>query len=187
MYIMRHGRTVWNRDGKLQGRLNSPLLESSLDVAKAIANFLSNANIERVYASPLQRCVHTAEIVCRVLNTAFVCDDRLMECDHGICEGLTLVDASARYPAELALREKDKWITPWPDGESYADVYGRAKLFYDSLGSIENTLVISHETFNRCLIGYGIGWPAEEIMAFRQPNTMLCKIDLAYGLQKIEF
>jgi probable phosphoglycerate mutase len=168
-YIMRHGRTEWNIQGRLQGRLNSPLLPESYAITRKIAHWLTDKAIETIYSSPLKRCLETAEIVSQLLDIPLVTDNRLQECDHGLCEGMSLEDAKSSYAAMLNAREDDKWNTPWPEGESYVDVFARASAFAKICP--DNVLIIAHETFNKCLVGYFANWDNESIMRFKQPNS----------------
>jgi broad specificity phosphatase PhoE len=177
IYIIRHGRTEWNINGRLQGRLNSPLLEASIPVIKAIAAFLSDKQIEKVYTSPLKRSVETAQMICDTLGTGYLADERLVECDHGCCEGKRLADCMDAMPGFFAQREKDKWNVAWPEGESYADVYRRAKSFLSDIDTTKNVLIIAHETLNKCMIGALLGWADSDIISFKQPNCEICMIE----------
>jgi probable phosphoglycerate mutase len=173
---MRHGRTEWNIEGKLQGRLNSPLLPESITVIKKIADFLYDKNVAIIYSSPLMRCEETAKTVTSALCIPYTLDECLVECDHGLCEGLTLDEAHIKYSRELEERERDKWNTPWVGGESYSDVFERAKTFSVRIDPSQNALVIAHETFNKCLIGLLMKWTSSQIMAYRQANNVICQI-----------
>jgi probable phosphoglycerate mutase len=155
-------------------------------MTKTVAQYLLSANIKRIITSPIRRCVDTADIVGGILDIAYIRDERLVECDHGDCEGLTIDEARKKYAIEFAIRDKNKWSVPWTNGESYADVYERAKSFYDSYGAHEDILVVSHETFIRCLIGYSLNWTREDIIAFRQPNSTICRVDTTHKLLRID-
>jgi len=174
IFLMRHGKTLWNIEGKLQGRKNSSLLDSSRSTAQTIAQHLANQNlVEKVYCSPLLRCVETAQIVCGILGITFEVRDELMECDMGECEGLTWQEAKEQFPVFFMERESNKWTTAWPKGESYQDVYIRAKAFLQELSCDESILIIGHEMFNKCFIGAYLNWEPEQIIAFYQANHEL--------------
>ena len=174
IFLMRHGRTLWNIEGKLQGRMNSPLLESSISITKNIALYLKeNHLIEKVYCSPLQRCVDTTQIIDEILQIGYEQRDALMECDMGLCEGLSWQVAEEKFPDFFMLRNNDKWNTPWPNGESYEDVFCRAKDFFLQLCDDKNILIIGHEMFNKCFLGACLDWNSNEIMSFRQSNHEL--------------
>ena len=174
MFIMRHGKTLWNMEGKLQGRLNSPLLSDSLIIAKKIATFLCvNYKIEKVYCSPLLRCVETAHVVSRILETSFTECNLLMECNMGLCEGMSWLTVSNQFPDFFNKREEDKWRTAWPEGESYLDVFVRANTFLSEAPSDKCILVIGHEMINKCLVGSLLGWTQDQIMKVKQSNQEL--------------
>lgn len=179
IFLMRHGRTRWNLEGRLQGRQNSPLLDSGKSTARIIAKYLAKQHlIERVYSSPLPRCVETAQIVCDVLGIGFELRRELMECDMGRCEGSTWQAAKEQFPTFMAQRESYKWTTAWPNGESYEDVYARSEAFLQVLPEGENILIIGHEMLNKCIIGACLNWEPSQIIAFRQPNHELSIIQL---------
>jgi len=174
IFLMRHGKTEWNIEGKLQGRKNSSLLDSSKSTAKLIAQYLANQHlIEKVYCSPLLRCVETAQIVCDILGIAFEMQDELMECDMGECEGLTWQETKEQFPIFFTEREGNKWITAWPNGESYQDVFIRAKGFLQEFPHNEDILLIGHEMFNKCFMGAYLNWTPDQIISAYQANHEL--------------
>lgn len=176
IYLIRHGRTEWNRDGRIQGRQNSPLIPESRRITEAIADYLLDKNIDNIISSPLRRCTETADIICSILNKDYLVDYGLMECDHGVCEGMTLSQIEREMPDFFTEREMDKWNTKWPKGESYSDVFERALKVRQKIMDGKSYLIIAHEMFNKCLIGSLIDWTPEEIIAFKQRNEMICLI-----------
>lgn len=63
-YYVRHGRTEFNRDGVIQGgRVDSPLVEDSLQTLRDTAEALAPVDLARCYTSPLGRAQETARIV----------------------------------------------------------------------------------------------------------------------------
>lgn len=186
-YIMRHGKTEWNLHKRIQGRNNSPLLSESLILSRKMANYLLQcAKLNKIFVSPLGRAVETAEIICGVLGIGYIKNDLLMECNHGICEGMRLDEVKEVMPSFVSSRESDKWNTPWPQGESYADVFLRAEIFVRQLTMNDSVLIVGHEMFNKCLAGCLLNWRIEKILSFRQKNNELIKIS-GLGLQMISF
>lgn len=178
LYIMRHGKTEWNAEGRLQGRLNSPLLNQSKEDLITIADKLKENNISKIYVSPLQRCIETADIICGILNLDYEKNEMLAECNLGDCEGMKLDDVKKQMPDFYESREKDKWNIPWPNGESYYDVYNRAENFLKNAKFNDNTLIISHEMFNKVLAGCLLKWDEEKIIGTKQANTDIFHIDM---------
>jgi probable phosphoglycerate mutase len=64
IFIVRHGRTIWNQEGRIQGAVgDSPLLEASIDDARKAGEFLKKYKIDRVFSSPIKRAKTTAELL----------------------------------------------------------------------------------------------------------------------------
>ena len=76
LYIMRHGRTVWNMEHKLQGKTDVPLSEAGRPVVEQAAAACRDTHIDVCYCSPLIRAVETAEIVLRGREIPIITDVR---------------------------------------------------------------------------------------------------------------
>jgi|GEM_PF-802502 len=182
LYLMRHGRTQWNLEGRIQGGHDSLLLPESKIYVRKMAEFLNGQRIGHVFVSPLGRCVETVKIVRQVTGYDYVIDERLRECDHGQCEGMTMAEVERRFPGFLMMREQNRWVTKWPGGEAYSDVSARARSFVDDLYAYHadkaRVLIVAHEMFNKCLIGAVLGWSADvATMKLRQENNVLFSIN----------
>lgn len=115
IYVVRHGETTWNAEGRRQGSLDSPLTERGVKQAVAAGRALRQLLVARrdvvLECSPLGRARRTAEILCRELGwpeTAIVIQPLLAELRQGTWEGLTPPEIDARYPGARAARERDK-------------------------------------------------------------------------------
>ena len=86
IYVVRHGQTDWNIQDKLQGHTNVPLNKTGIEQAYKIKENLSNINFSKIYCSPLERCIKTAEIINKD-NLPIIIDDRLIERNFGNLEG----------------------------------------------------------------------------------------------------
>ena len=83
LYIMRHGETAWNVEGRLQGQSDTELNENGVRLAKVTAEGLKNIPFDLGISSPLRRAKHTAELVLAGRNVPLTTDDRLMELSFG--------------------------------------------------------------------------------------------------------
>ena len=55
LYMLRHGRTLWNEAGKLQGRTDIPLSEEGRQSALETGKELANIPFSAAFSSPLMR------------------------------------------------------------------------------------------------------------------------------------
>lgn len=81
LYLLRHGRTLWNEEGRLQGRTDVPLSDEGRCSALAAGAALESVPFDAAFSSPLQRARETAELILRGKNIAVQTDVRLMELD----------------------------------------------------------------------------------------------------------
>jgi probable phosphoglycerate mutase len=115
---VRHGETEWNRIGRHQGHLDSPLTQRGTQQARAMAEALSGMAIQAVYSSDLGRARQTAEIIAARLPSRVHYDERLRERNYGILEGLTLSEFREKY----ASGDPEYKV---PEGESLRQKYLR--------------------------------------------------------------
>ena len=57
IYLIRHGETDFNRDGRIQGYTESSLSDLGVEQARRVGQRLRGLGIERAFTSPLQRAV----------------------------------------------------------------------------------------------------------------------------------
>jgi 2,3-bisphosphoglycerate-dependent phosphoglycerate mutase len=146
--LLRHGLSVANSEGILQGQLDSPLTVEGRQQAEALATFwqATGTCFDQIITSPLRRALETAEIIAPSFDLTVEVDDRWMERAMGAAEGASIEDARAWY----SNRERPTSYEPIFDkGESDIDLFRRAAEALQSLlirppGSF---LVISHGAF----------------------------------------
>ena len=144
LYIIRHGQTAGNATKQLQGRRDNPLNETGEQQARETGERLREAGIRfaRVYTSPLNRAIRTAEIVATGIPQTV--DERLIEMDYGPYEGMSLSD-----PAPEVLEFfRDFAHNPAPEGmEPLAQVVARMGAFLEDVRPIaarEDILTSTH-------------------------------------------
>lgn len=125
VYLVRHGRTMLNAEGRFRGRLDPPLDDVGyLDAARA-AHELKDAGLVAVYTSPLRRAAQTAKFVASAANVRCVVEPALIDLDQGVWQGLTAAEARKHDPEEFRrFREAPDIATP-PGGEALKDVERR--------------------------------------------------------------
>ena len=89
IYLVRHGETDWNEQGRLQGREDIPLNASGRNQAIACGVALSEAGFTAIYSSPLSRAMETAKELAIYHPCQVIPDPALTERDYGKLSGKT--------------------------------------------------------------------------------------------------
>ncbi|HHD80218.1 MAG TPA: histidine phosphatase family protein [Campylobacterales bacterium] len=176
--LVRHGQTIWNKEGRFQGRLNSPLTQKGELQAKE-NSFKLKKNIEnitniKIFSSPLGRARDTAYIICDELGInrdRIIFDDRIIEFNYGIFEGQKREDMMKRQ--EFQDREANKWSYQIENGESYILVEDRVKDFLDDIKDEKKVIIVAHEMVNRTIRGVYCNYNKDMTLKLRQPNNIV--------------
>ena len=87
IYVVRHGKTDWNKEHKTMGRIDIPLNEEGRKQAYITSEKIGDANIDLIICSPLERAKETARIINTERKLPMLFDDRIMERSLGDLEG----------------------------------------------------------------------------------------------------
>jgi len=100
LYLIRHGETDHNRDGRVQGHTESDLSELGVEQAKRLQGRLTGVDLEIAYTSPLRRAAETCRLA---LNGAVPSEtnDGLKEINLGEWEGKKASTLREQYPEEV--------------------------------------------------------------------------------------
>ena len=153
--FLRHGPTDWNSEGRIQGRIDTPL--SAAGVAK-MAGLLPPAGFERVraFTSPQLRARETAALLGFPHATP---DERLAEHHWGTWEGLTREEILARDgPDAFARAGLGIDFTP-AGGESTRDLLARVADFLRDVARGESdAIAVTHRGILRSAYTLATGW-----------------------------
>ena len=119
LILVRHGESVGNADGRILGRLDSPLTERGLDQAASVAPVVRSAT--RLISSPLSRARSTAEAL--GLGLPVEVDDRWIEVDYGEFDGKRISDVPDEVWREW---REDAGFRP-PGGETLVEAGQRVR------------------------------------------------------------
>jgi len=189
IYLLRHGQTEWNVEGRYQGQLNSPLTSLGREQAKQNAQKLQkylNINEVKLFASPLGRARETAEIIAKesgLESSKIIFEEDIQEVNYGIFEGQTKEYCKDVYAKAFTEREANKFTYVLEGGESYENVFVRLKRWLSSVEEEEVIVVVAHEMINRALRGIYCQLSNEKMLTLRQPNDVLIKLE--NGVEKI--
>lgn len=145
-YCVRHGESLFNAEGRVQGQSDVALSPFGLRQAEATAEALAGYPIDAIYASPLRRALQTAEVVARRLNLPVRTDPRLKEVHAGVFQDRLRAELQRDYPEELARWNSEDLDYVIPGGESRRALMARGG---EALRSIarqnhEHAAIIAH-------------------------------------------
>ncbi len=116
--LVRHGETTWHAENRYCGRSDVPLTDRGREQAARLAAWAAKAGVTAVHSSTLTRARDTAAPAARAVGLPLHLDERLVEVDFGLAEGLTPAQMRARWPRERAAFERDPVAHPLPGGEN---------------------------------------------------------------------
>lgn len=173
LYTARHGETEWNALNKVLGRTDAELNENGLLGARKLADRLENTDIQLVITSPLQRAYITGKTVADRLKIPCRTEDRLIEQNYGIYEGVDRDDPAYQ-------KAKREYFARYPQGESFLDVAARVYPFLEELKTLQekSVLLLTHGGILRVIHSYFADMDNEEFVTFTTPNCGYREYDL---------
>ncbi len=142
LWLIRHGETDWNREGRVQGRSDNALNDRGRAQARALGARLAVTAFDRVYASDLSRAVETARLV--FPGRAHELDARLREVAGGVLEGKTAAEMSEGELRVRELRGAGRMDVRPEGGESYQDVLVRVRDWLGELPGQGRVACVTH-------------------------------------------
>lgn len=158
LYIIRHGETDWNVEKKLQGQSDTELNAYGVELAQVTAKALKDVRFDHIFASPLRRAYHTAQIIRGERDVEIVTDDRLKEICFGVNEGVPAAKISEDFHWFFDAPEKYR---PAQGGETYEQLCERSRDFIDKvivpLSEKEpdgRAVIVAHGALNKSIMIY---------------------------------
>ena len=118
LFLFRHGETDWNREGRLQGHIDTPLNTTGLAQAHALGESLCRHRLDAVLSSDLSRARITAQIVAMAIGAPLFIETGLRETNVGAAEGLLWAEAKTRFGEGLTERWYSDGDVAFPGGET---------------------------------------------------------------------
>jgi broad specificity phosphatase PhoE len=174
IYLLRHGETLGNSEGRFQGRLESPLSEKGLAQARAVGATLAALAAADpgdwvIETSPLGRARQTAAIVAEAIGLPEAhIEPRLIEADYGALEGLTRPEVDARWPHLAGVVGV---FGHAPDGEGLEALDARARAWLEErIREERRVIAVAHASIGRAIRGAYLGRPFEDYRLYETPQ-----------------
>jgi probable phosphoglycerate mutase len=178
LLIVRHGESVANAEGRMQGQSDYPLSERGRAQASLLGSFLAQQGLrfDAAYTSPLTRARTTAHILTQALGLPEAeLAPELSELHAGRLQGLTRDEIALGHPGFL-----QRGITELGDfaeygGESYADVQLRigsllARWQANHREAAHRILAVAHGGTNFHLVKALVCQPVPRVMSLKFGN-----------------
>jgi alpha-ribazole phosphatase len=177
-YLVRHGETAWNAEGKLCGRTDIELNDAGRRQAERLGERLRALPPAAIYASPLRRAAETAAIIADVaaslprhadggVKPPLQIDSRLVELNYGEWEGKKFAEVKSQDAEVYRRWDRDPAREAPPGGESGREAIARMAAFLDEVrarhtGPNEHVVVVTHKTICRLALCHALGLPPSE-------------------------
>jgi len=170
IYIVRHGQTDWNLEGRYAGRKDVELNAKGIEQAQSIHEELKDIKFDKVISSPLKRAYKTATII---TNDEITTDERIIERCNGELEG----KLKEECPTNIDFNDPNTGFGI----ESIIDFRKRIADFFDDISKNykgKNVLVVTHAgvgIYARC---YFEGDPEDgDYSAYKIKNCQVVKYE----------
>lgn len=173
LYLIRHQSTIWNREGKLQGRFDGN------DILRD-AEFYSRVQRNKELISEIQNPIVCSSPMLRVRSTAeeygyknFNIENDLQEYDFGIWEG--------KLKTDLLRSSGDSWLnnfTNFKGGESFLKLKSRIDKVLEKYSTHENVIFFTHGVVCRYIICRSNNLGFDEMNKLNVENNELISIKI---------
>ncbi len=155
LFVVRHGETKWNFEGRWQGWLDSPLTEKGREQAARAGETLKDCGAKILYSSDAGRARETATIIGQALGLQPQPDAALRERFYGEYEGMTSAEIDDKFPDTRYESGRDMRDTWRPiGGESLVEVTARVITFIRQVAAEhpgETVAIVTHAGVLRVL------------------------------------
>ncbi|MBC7259886.1 MAG: histidine phosphatase family protein [Chloroflexi bacterium] len=182
LIFVRHGESVWNHEGRVQGIADPPLSERGRAQAALVAERIAREfRPAAVYASALQRATETGRIIAERLGLPLNVDARLNEYDIGALTGLKDAEVAEQYPDIWTRWEMDVQWVPIPGEEGLHRFLDRITRAMDEIiaahpGDVE-VVVVTHGGVMALYLGDLVGLNPRQRMPWRFDNASISIVE----------
>jgi len=161
--LIRHGESLSNREGRVQGQADVELSEVGQRQAAAVADWCSSqpeiATADEIWSSPLRRAHATAEAIGAAIGKPVQVADDLRELHAGIFQGHLWDDLAVRFPTEVARWQSGDVDYQIPEGESRRQLAQRGRQALEALAGrpTKRMIVVAHGGILTAALGLLVG------------------------------
>ncbi|MDR1019290.1 MAG: histidine phosphatase family protein [Synergistaceae bacterium] len=186
LFLVRHGESEWNAEGRFQGQKESDLSQRGYEQGMKAAEFLKDMRFDAVATSPLRRSSVTARKIAELSGCPVVEElEGLTEICHGDWETRLTSEVIEQWPRlfDLWHAEPHTVVMPGAGGESLRDVEKRAVAAAELLASKYrgDVCVVSHDVPIKMIIFHYLNMPLSCFWNVLIANCSLSVLELRAG------
>jgi broad specificity phosphatase PhoE len=176
LFLVRHGRTGWNKEQIFRGTKDIPLDDVGRAEARLVGERLKGEGITAVFSGPLSRAKETAEVIAGFYNVEVQVLEGLTDLHFGEWEGQSLKEVKERYPDLYQEWLKTPHQVIFPGGEGLNAVSTRAMKAVKEIIARhpqEGVVLVSHRVVLKVLICALLGLDNSHFWNIAQDTTAI--------------
>jgi len=161
--LIRHGESLSNREGRVQGQADVELSYTGRQQAAAVAAWCKSQSFQNqsceLWSSPLCRAQETAEVIGTAIGLPVQLEDKLVELNAGVFQGHLWDDLADRFPEDVARWRSGDVDFQIPGGESRRQLAerGRHALEFLSVRPVHSMIIVAHWGVLTAALGLLVG------------------------------
>jgi len=162
-YLVRHGESVSNLEGRVQGQADVALSTLGREQARRTADWgrhvARDGVVTEIWSSPLERARETAAAIAAAVGLPVQVEPALVELHAGIFQGHLWADLEARFPEAVARWRSGDLHYAIPGGESRAGLAARGRAALERLAArtAPGMIVVAHGGVLTAALGSMLG------------------------------
>jgi 2,3-bisphosphoglycerate-dependent phosphoglycerate mutase len=177
LYLIRHGESIYNREGLIQGQADIELSEFGIRQAEAIVQGMHLVELDAVFSSPLKRAYQTAVPLARSQRLEIQVHHGLREINAGAFSGLKWSEVAERFPEHAEPWERQDMDFVIPGGESRRMLQDRGVQALNDIAQLpyQRVAIVAHGGL-LCAALKGILRLPEELNPFSLFNASISRL-----------
>ena len=181
LWLVRHGQSTWNAEGRIQGHKDAPLSDLGKQQASALSNRLAHLEFDAYHSSDSSRAYDTG---CLAMPSVDIRkDERLRELSFGEFEGKKRSELSEAEQEVFSMWRKDRGSHVFEAEQSYGiesdqALISRFASFVSDLPETGKVIVFSHGGLIRLVLHHFLGASSNFQRTFNISNTSITKIQI---------
>ncbi len=191
IFLVRHGETNWNREGRFQGQIDIPLNQTGRQQAMAAGKALEKISFDKAFSSSMTRPMETAKLILKAHPSIEIKEqNELIEIGHGLWEGKLESEIISNWGELLTAWQESPETVQMPNGETINEVATRAiacwKKICSSLSGNETALVVAHDAVNKTILCNLLGLSNSDIWKVKQGNGSITIIEISQDEEQLD-